>query len=549
MIVRNSSKIRKKVTLFMALAMALSSAIPCFAVEYGQELSNAPVKEYQVSFSDVGKNHWAFQYIGEMVDRKALSGYPDGEYKPDGLVTRGEFAKIMVKAADIEVDVNNTGTVFADMKKHWARPFVNASSNYMTGYVDSNGNNNFRPNSQALREDIAVALVKLKGYDTSLADLSLLDTMFADSESISKQVKPYVAVAVEKGLISGYQDKTFRGQNSITRAEAAALLWRAFQYGNANKVISTGAPQISSDTTIKVSGQDVVKQEPVPQTQVKKGFKTETILTGVKNLKSMVVDNSGVIYYLDGRIVKSTDGDSLNLDTDFTYPLEKEDKNYDFSMGGAGLAYDEYNDKLYVRALRYNVDAWVPILVFELIDGKPVLRMGQDIDFKAITNGTQGVYLFKEAEFFSNGTFIQRYNGVDSGYIANPQRSEVLKSTYTINYDNKIVGDNIIAIKNNQLNTYDISGNLLSETSIQGGVDSTSVRSMGDKLYFWDSKIGLAYINMKGYKTNCIAFDDIAFSDSKPMPTSIDYFHVKKDGTFIFYDEGSSSIRQIVKNN
>ena len=64
----------------------------------------------------------------------------------------------------------------------------------------------------ALREDIAVALVKLKGYDTAGYDESVLTTMFSDAYSISAAARPYAATAVQRGLVSGYEDDTLRGQ-------------------------------------------------------------------------------------------------------------------------------------------------------------------------------------------------------------------------------------------------------------------------------------------------------------------------------------------------
>ena len=89
-----------------------------------------------------------------------------------------------------------------------------------------------------MREDVTVSLVKLKGYDVSEVDYSYLN-QFSDPASISNSLKAYVAVAVEKNLINGFEDGTFRGQDTLTRAEAAALLWRAFQYGSDNKITNT----------------------------------------------------------------------------------------------------------------------------------------------------------------------------------------------------------------------------------------------------------------------------------------------------------------------
>ena len=199
------------------------------AVDYGEELQNQPNKTYTRTFSDVPESYWAFSYIEEMVDRGVLSGYPNGRFYPDNNVSRAEFAKIMVTAGGILLSYDST-QYFQDVPiSHWSHPYVSSAMYYLTGYNTPYGNY-YYPDQAALREDIAVALVKLKGYDLLGADESILTTMFTDASSISSDAKKYVAVAVERGLISGYEDNTFKGQSSITRAEAATLLWRAYQY-------------------------------------------------------------------------------------------------------------------------------------------------------------------------------------------------------------------------------------------------------------------------------------------------------------------------------
>lgn len=192
----------------------------------------ALAKEYPQKFWDVPKDHWAFDYVAELVDRGVIAGYEDGSFKPNNTVTRAEWSKIMVCAAGIPT--NDNSVYFSDMQEHWAIPYVNAAKNYLTAYSD----NTYRPNQAAVREDVTMAMVKLKGYDVSDVDYSYLSN-FTDTDSISNNIKAYVAVAVEKGLISGFEDNTFRGQATLTRAEAATLLWKAFQYGSNNKVADT----------------------------------------------------------------------------------------------------------------------------------------------------------------------------------------------------------------------------------------------------------------------------------------------------------------------
>lgn len=239
---------KRFLSLFAAAVMISTALIPVSAVEYGAEYKDKPSGTYNVKFYDVPRSYWAFDFIGEMQKRGVLNGYPNGHYYPDNYVERCEFAKIMVGAAGLRLE-DPEYSYFCDVKhSDWFYSYVETAKDYLTGYK-SFGQNYFRPSNYALREDIAVALVKLKGYDTKSADQNMLKTMFSDYESISESAKPYVAAAIERGLVSGYEDGTFRGQDSISRAEAAAMLWRAFQYGNDNKTADVSKSDDAQKTT------------------------------------------------------------------------------------------------------------------------------------------------------------------------------------------------------------------------------------------------------------------------------------------------------------
>lgn len=206
---------------------------------------------YQQRFADVPGHHWAVTYIEEMAENGILAGYPDGNFYPDKKITRAEFAKIMTVAAGMNIDMSDTATIFEDVSADdWFAPYVKRAQYYLSGYTTIMvEGSTYRPNRLALREDITVAMVKLKGYPID-DELGLaLQLYITDSDSVSKDAKKYVQVAIQRGLISGYEDGTFRGQHPITRAEAAAILWRAFQYGNDNKLFDYNTPNPTASPT------------------------------------------------------------------------------------------------------------------------------------------------------------------------------------------------------------------------------------------------------------------------------------------------------------
>ena len=321
-------------TVFVAVTSTAVSA-----VDYGAEYKNKPTGTYEVKFTDVQKNYWAFEYIGEMQKRGIINGYPDGRYYPENYVERCEFAKIMVGAAGLRTDLTS-GEYFKDVKKDdWFYAYVETAKEYLTGYK-INGYDYYKPNDYALREDIAVALVKLKGYDTKSADQAMLKTMFSDYESISEAARPYVATAVERGLVSGYEDRTFRGQDSINRAEAAAMLWRAYQYGSDNKTadISDSTPKLNEDKYVSGKtdenenktddGDKITKSDDKKSENTKTDTKTDTKKND--NNKLTESKDSGKSYAVV-TLAKATINDSITDmtidDSDNLYYINRKDNS------------------------------------------------------------------------------------------------------------------------------------------------------------------------------------------------------------------------------
>lgn len=108
---------------------------------------------------------------------------------------------------------------FSDITSHWAKSSIEeaVSLGFVSGYNDGT----FRPNSQITRAEFTVMLsnaLKLEG------DYALT---FADAKSIPAWAKTYVGQAVQAGIISGYNDDTFRASQNITRAELAVMIQRA----------------------------------------------------------------------------------------------------------------------------------------------------------------------------------------------------------------------------------------------------------------------------------------------------------------------------------
>ncbi|MGR6836660.1 S-layer homology domain-containing protein [Syntrophomonas erecta] len=161
--------------------------------------------------------HWAEANISKLVALGAVSGYPDGSFKPDNTISRAEFATILVKAFNLQP---KEGKVFSDTANHWAKDYITTAAGY--GIVGGYDADNFGPNDNITREQMAVMIDKAAKLANTAPGKS-----FADGAQISDWAKEAVGRASGKGIISGYPDNTFKPKATATRAEAVTVVVNA----------------------------------------------------------------------------------------------------------------------------------------------------------------------------------------------------------------------------------------------------------------------------------------------------------------------------------
>lgn len=180
-------------------------------------------------FNDLRKDYWATLYIENMKKNGIIDGYPDGSFKPENNITREQFAKLICKVFGL-AELNIEESTFSDVQKdRWSYGYIEAAKIYLTGYFMPNGESLFKPDSDAIREDIVVAIVKCLNLSISDIDTDKILKDFKDVNNISPELKPYIAVAIKNGLIKGFDDKTLQMDKTITRAESSTILYRIFK--------------------------------------------------------------------------------------------------------------------------------------------------------------------------------------------------------------------------------------------------------------------------------------------------------------------------------
>lgn len=299
-------KWRSFISALLAGIMILSAATGIFA---------AP------AFTDVS-NHWAWTrgYIPYLVEKNVLNGYKlasgTSVFKPEDKVTRAEFIKMLDETFGL---VETAEVPYLDVKAtDWHHPYF--AKAIAQGYILNYGSY-ATPNGQLTREEAITLLVRY--LDLSDAEKAPAST-FADYNSITSYYRDPVMAAVKAGLIEGYAEngKTyFKPQNTLTRAEALTILYRAagaIYNANAsvkdsgaadtNAVITKGGVILSNLT---LNGRVIVSEgasgytvtldnTTVTDTLYVRG-KSNVIING-KSVKNLIVDSSvsGLLITLTG---------------------------------------------------------------------------------------------------------------------------------------------------------------------------------------------------------------------------------------------------------
>lgn len=211
--------------------------------------------DIKFDFKDTqGKDfEWALRYIMSLANRHIFDGYPDGTFKPQQTVTRIEAITAAVRLMGLRDQAESaeemaTKLNFNDASKvpAWAVGYVAVA---LENDLFAESETSVNPSQPADRLWATTLLVKaLKLQNEAEANMNA-KLPFSDASSVPAGSVGYVKVAVDKGLVNGFEDNTFRPKQPVTRAQIAALLDRA-----GNQLPSSNDGLVTGTVTAPVSG-------------------------------------------------------------------------------------------------------------------------------------------------------------------------------------------------------------------------------------------------------------------------------------------------------
>ena len=196
-------------------------------------------------FADVDYSSWYGDAVTFVAEKDLVTGYSDsGLFGVGNALTRAQLATILYRNANPDASPdfrprNTTG--MPDVEGFtWYTAGVNwaVENGVINGYADGEGNRvAFGPDDSMTLEQLVTAIANLSADEEDLpgtGETAAILRPFRDRWSVSPWARPSMAWAVQKGLVTGYDEpdgKHLRPSENISRERAVVILMRAFELG------------------------------------------------------------------------------------------------------------------------------------------------------------------------------------------------------------------------------------------------------------------------------------------------------------------------------
>ena len=300
------------------------------------------------NYSDVNQSAWYSSYVNKISELNAFSGYEDGTFRPDNQITQEEFIKTVVCLICGELNESNAPTVkntWNSKWSSWAVPYLDKA--FELGLITEQDTKFKLVGIPCTRGEMAKVITRAVEYlkEEPVADTSTYIAKLNDYDRMKEEYKPYVLQAYAKGILSGYDDGTFRDDGLLTRAEASSVLVRLIDKNE----------RINSDETLydyfgrKVTWTEPLRTDVPEQYQVSmsdisisQAIYDEAVVNG-GNISTKTLSRSKAMMFED-LVLQSIkyDGDTITLTVPDYLPESQRwaieiaywdiDKDYDFTM-------------------------------------------------------------------------------------------------------------------------------------------------------------------------------------------------------------------------
>ena len=194
----------------------------------GNTFNNALNNAFSYTFSDVLESDWFRNDVEFVSSRGIMQGTGDETFNPGVNMTRGMIVTVLYRS-NVKSGANANGmSPFIDVPSGmWYSEAIAwaAANRIVTGY----GNGRFGPDDVVTRQDLAVIFYRYARFTNPGLAVVRQYQGFADDNNISNYAKEAVEAFYTTGIISGKPGNMFDPHGKATRAEGASMLSKFIQ--------------------------------------------------------------------------------------------------------------------------------------------------------------------------------------------------------------------------------------------------------------------------------------------------------------------------------
>ena len=210
-----------------------------------------------LEFNDIPHGFWAYKQIDFLTDEAIISGYPNDMFLPEKLVTRAEYAAMVIKTIGQQNIPIETMYTFEDINnQHWAWNYIIRAVNL--DILKPASDSYFYPDDYVTRSEVITFLVNiLKTEDISKKDAIIaLQNAYDDFDDIPDWFKVTAGKAEVLNVIAKEppRERYLDYDRYVTRAQMAVFLANLKQITDGyiqERIVAEKSPKIGEGIIVE----------------------------------------------------------------------------------------------------------------------------------------------------------------------------------------------------------------------------------------------------------------------------------------------------------
>ena len=182
-------------------------------------VSASAVDVCAVYFTDIS-GHWGEPYIEATADKGAIVGFPNGTFRPEVTISKGQFVSVVSNLYSLGSTVSPTG--------HWASDHFRKVRAMQA--IPPAWNNQTSLDGPITREDAAYIFVTLGNFPSGdTGDTEGLNT-FNDIEQAAEYARGAISVLSGNNVLTGMGNGMFEPKAVLTRAQVCVIITKIIEF-------------------------------------------------------------------------------------------------------------------------------------------------------------------------------------------------------------------------------------------------------------------------------------------------------------------------------